>query len=272
MTPLSPSATTLQSPFPFGKSPLKIGVIVIAILLVGSFVFVALYPYFTHTSVPSAQILIPLYSCDPSQFQEILNLQSEHRSDLFSIIVNPNNGSGITPNATLSAWISKSMSAGINVLGYVDTDYGNKSLTNIIEEVYNYSKWYHLHGIFLYEVSDSLSEKSFYSNIVNQSKTLGINFTVGNPGDFVPYDYLSVFNITVIYENNGYPSLSSLEEYAHNVPRSELAVIAYGVPFSLSEVVRISVVARTIYFTNQNLPNPYQNLSSYLPELASVFS
>ncbi|MEM4067445.1 MAG: spherulation-specific family 4 protein [Candidatus Micrarchaeaceae archaeon] len=257
---------------PPSHSNLKIGVIVISILLVGSFVLIAIYPELKHTSALPAQILIPLYSCDQSQFQEILNLQSEYRSDHFSIIVNPDNGSGSIPNATYSEWINKSVNAGINVLGYVDTDYGNKSLSNIMEEVCNYSKWYHLHGIFLDEVSDNLSERPFYSNIVNRSKTLAISFTVGNPGDFVPYGYLSVFNVTVIYENNGYPSFLALKEYARNVPRSDLAVIAYGVPFSLSEVARISVVARTIYFTNQNLPDPYQNLSSYLPELASVFS
>ncbi|MEM4057003.1 MAG: hypothetical protein QW578_08200, partial [Thermoplasmatales archaeon] len=70
---------------PPSHSNLKIGVAVIAILLVVSFVFVAVYPELKHTSVLPAQILVPLYSCNQSQFQEILNLQSEYKGDHFSI-------------------------------------------------------------------------------------------------------------------------------------------------------------------------------------------
>ena len=247
-------------------------VLVVVVLIASAALYYSHLRTPTESSVKGDTILVPLYSGDPSQFQEILNLQSEYKSVHFSIIVNPNNGSGNASNSTYSEWINRSESAGITVLGYVFTSYGNRSLGTILEEVSNYSKWYGVHGIFFDEVSDNSSAESFYSNVVVQCQALGVDLTVGNPGDFVPYGFLPIFNVTVIYENPGYPSLSSLEEYSQNVSKTRLAVIAYGVPFSSSEISSIGTVAGVEYFSDQDLPDPYQNLSSYLPEIASMFN
>jgi hypothetical protein len=251
----------------------KVIVVLVVVVLITSIVL-----YYSHLKAQSGSevsentILVPLYSGDPSQFQDILNLQSEYRNVHFFIIINPNNGSGNAPNTTFSEWINRSEAAGITVLGYVYTSYGNRSMVSIMGDVHNYSKWYGIHAIFFDEVSDNSSGESFYSSLVAQSRVLGISITIGNPGDFVPYGYLSIFNVTVIYEDQGYPSVSSLEGYAQNVSKDRLAVIAYGVPFSSSETISIGAIAGFTYFSDQTLPDPYQNLSSYLPEIASTFS
>jgi hypothetical protein len=223
-------------------------------------------------SARGGSILVPLYSGNASQFEEVIGIREKYGNVHVFVIINPDNGPGNASDPSLYGWVDRSEASGITVLGYVYTDYGQRPTGGILEDIHNYTKWYNIHAIFFDEVSDNVSLEPFYSNLVAQSRLVGVNFTVGNPGDFVPGGYLSIFNITVIYENLGYPSLSALRTYGQNESKGRLAVIAYGVPFSPSEIVRIGEIAGVDYFSDQSLPDPYQKLSSYIQEIASAFN
>ncbi len=256
----------------FHKYSKPIAVFIVLIITLTAIIYVVHLRTPAEKSDRRDSVLIPLYSGNSAQWQEILNLHAEYKNVGFYVIVNPDNGSGNASNATYASWIDRSEAAGITVLGYVFTSYGNRSISSIEDEVSNYTNWYGLHSIFFDEVSDNVTEEAFYLDVVNQSHAKGINFTVGNPGDFIPTDYISIFNVTVIYENPGYPVLSTLREYAKNVAGRRLGVIVYAVPFSESEISGIGEIASTDYFSDQNLPDPYQNLSSYLPQIAQIFN
>ncbi len=244
------------------------------------FVLIIIFTVFLYSTIlnekneksPRETILVPLYSGNVSQFWEILNLSITYKNVDFSVIINPDNGSGESFNYTYYEWVKRLESSGVTVFGYVYTGYGYRSMENIIMDVQNYTKWYGIHGIFFDEVSDNLSKVYFYSSLVNTCRSMGISITIGNPGDPVPYNYLYIFNTTIIYEDQGYPNISQLKEYSKNISLERIGVICYGVQYNSTEISEIYSLAGVCYFTDQNLPDPYQNLSSYLPENAKMLN
>ena len=217
-------------------------------------------------------IINQLYSDPSNQWQQILKVHQEYGNIAMYVVINPDNGSGNEFDGTYASYINSLASAGITVAGYVHTSYGNRSMGSVVEDISNYTNWYDLHSIFLDEVSDSPSLETYYEEIANFTAHSGITYLIGNPGDFVPYRYLSLFNLTIIYENPGYPDVKAISSYSGNVSRSQVGIISYSVPWGPTYVTSIENSVSVQYISNWNLPDPYQNVSAYLGNLAQVLS
>ncbi len=244
-----------------------IAIIIVLVLSLSSISILYPHYYGSDTTHPDDSIIIPLYSYPNSQWREIINLHKEYSNVPVYVIINPDNGPGNSYNETYNTWVNYFIESGIHVLGYVYTSYGNRSINTVMNQVSDYSYWYNIHSIFFDEVADNSSEINYYQTLVNESHTYGIKFTIGNPGTAVPDNYLNTFNVTVIYENNGYPEISYISQYSSDGFANRIAVIVYGVYYSQQDISDISRISYTDYFTSQDYPDPYENLSPYLKEL-----
>jgi Spherulation-specific family 4 len=117
-------------------------------------------------------------------------------------IINPNSGPDPSgPDASYVTYMKKLANAGITMIGYVHSSYGNRSLSTVENEVDIYAtKYGGMEGIFVDEASNSVSELSYYASLYKyiRSKSGYANVVI-NPGTSTDESYLSVSILLVFY-------------------------------------------------------------------------
>jgi len=112
--------------------------------------------------------------------------------------------------------------AGVEMVGYVHTSYGDRSVTEVNNEVNIYAtKYANLKGIFLDEASASASDVSYYrqvyDNIMSKS---GFTHAILNPGTQPDQGYLAVSTNIVVFENSGSSFSGSFASWVKCAPSS----------------------------------------------------
>jgi hypothetical protein len=155
----------------------------------------------------------------------------------------------------------------------VPTHYASVKLKTIDASALDYETWYHVNGIFFDQMSNSKSEASYYSTASKYATSIGLNLTVGNPGTSVPSNYVGTVNILVIYENAGFPSVSTIATSTMGDPRGNFAAIGYDVVAPTQSYLQsVAQYLGYVYFTDGRAPNPYAGLPSYLGSLMAILS
>lgn len=220
-----------------------------------------------YTSVDRSGIIIPLYFDPNTTWYEIVQLHHEYPGVPMIVIVNPDNGPGSNYSQAYRNWTAEMTSSGITVLGYIYTSYGSRSASTIMGQVDQYITWYGIYGIFLDEVSDNSSDSSYYHNVTQDCRSVGITYIVGNPGTYAPENITRNFNLTVLYENSGMPEVNQLESITNGTSRNFSSIIAVGVPnLNLNWIQVASEYFSYIYVTDLGEPNPYFSLPGYIQE------
>lgn len=230
-------------------------------------------PAAASTSEPSTGLIVPLYIYPGSAWTTLISEKEANPSVPITAVVNPDNGPGATYSSTYDSWIVDLRDAGINVLGYVYTSYGARSLSSIEADIAAYKQMYSVNGIFLDQMSSQPGYQSLYSSATAYAHSLGLNTVVGNPGTSVPPSYYGTVDILLIYENAGIPAMSTMADSTNGGTRSEFAIVSYDVPsVTAAEVSLDAQYASNIYMTSGLYPAPYSALPSYLPTLVSDVS
>lgn len=218
----------------------------------------------------STGLIVPLYMDPGSYWTQLINVKNAHPSVPIVAIANPNNGPGSSIDSSYVTGIEQLQSAGIVVVGYVHTLYGSRSTATLETEMNQWHNWYHVTGIFFDEMANTAGSETYYSNLSNYAASHGMGFTIGNPGTDTIASYVGTESNLCIYEDVGLPSISSLGGWHTSYPKSDFCMIAIGVGLpSQSFVTSASKYVGYIYATNDNLPNPYDTLPSYLGSLAA---
>lgn len=221
-------------------------------------------------------IMIPLYSYPTDgSWAAVIQAKQAYPNVPFMAVINPGSGPGTTQDPNFVAGIAGLQAAGVVVLGYVPTGYASSSysgISGVEQQVSAYNSWYHVNGIFFDEMSNVAGYESYYSTLNSYVKSLGMTYTVGNPGAMVPASYIGTLDTLIIYESGGLPSpLSGLAYPGYG--SNNFAVVSYGVPSpSQTYVTDSSSYAAWVYFTDGNLPNPYGSLPTYFTEEVAMLS
>jgi len=217
--------------------------------------------------------MIPLYTYPGSTWTNVIAVQKANPGVPIVAIINPNSGPGASMDPNYVSGILSLQAAGVEVIGYVPTGYGSRSISAVESMVNDYKSWYPVTGIFFDEMANVAGYEGYYSTLNSYSKSLGFTYTVGNPGaDTIP-SYIGKVDTIVIYENQGLPSLSTLEGWHSNYGKGNFAMMAYGVQsVNQSYPSTASPHVGYIYITNAELPNPYDALPPYLAVVASALA
>jgi hypothetical protein len=186
-------------------------------------------------------------------------------------IINPASGPGTAPDPNYASQVTTSQAAGVDVIGYVHTSYGARSLSTVENEVSEYESWYHVNGIFVDEASTSCNvEASYYAPLYAfihaQS---GLDLTVLNPGTSTNSCYMAASDILLAYEGNpaGLPAAGHLPSWAASYPSSRFWGVVYGASGTSALASTLSTLESDgfgqVYVTDGQLPNPYGALPSY---------
>jgi hypothetical protein len=181
-------------------------------------------------------------------------------------VINPNSGPGSSKDPNYVQGIKNLQAAGVVVLGYVWTDYGRISLSNVEQQVSSYKNWYSVNGIFFDGMANVAGGENYYSTLNTYVKSLGMTYTMGNPGTTTLKSYIGTLDSIIIYEDGGTPSLSYLTSatFYPSYSKSNFGFVSYSVPsLDTSFEVSSTKYVQWLYITNAGLPNPYDTLPSY---------
>jgi hypothetical protein len=228
-----------------------------------------------HAATAPTGIMIPLYAYPTNgTWTAVIQAKNAYPTVPFVAVINPNSGPGTSQDPNYVAGIKDLQAAGVVVLGYVPTGYATSAysaISSLEAQVSAYDSWYHVNGIFFDEMSNIAGYESYYSTLDSYVKSLGMKYTVGNPGATVPTTYIGTLDALVIYENGGLPDLSLLGYPGHST--SNFAIVSYGVASpGQAFLTSSSSFAAWVYFTDALMPNPYNSLPTYLKDEVAMLS
>lgn len=155
-------------------------------------------------------------------------------------VINPSNGPvacSTPPSANLLAFqqaIAQLQMAGVTVLGYVHTTYGQRDPALVRQDVQTYAQCYGVDGVFFDEVSNQASLASYYATAASTVRQTiappsGKPALVAiNPGTYPDLSIANTADITVMHESadlNLPPAPSALSSYAP----SKFGYLALGI-------------------------------------------
>jgi hypothetical protein len=217
--------------------------------------------------------IVPLYSypTDPS-WKAIAQAKQQHPTVTVRAIINPDSGPGAAKDPEFMSGIAALEAAGVVVLAYVATTYGNKPAASAHVEIDSYTSFYPgINGIFFDEMSNTPGDEAYYQGLTQYAKGKGYTHTVGNPGTDVPESFIGAVDTIFIYESAGVPDLSMLPAYYAQHDKTNYGVIPYAVP-ALDAAFLASARQHVgfIYLTDDDLPNPWDTLPAYFPGLLAA--
>jgi hypothetical protein len=195
-------------------------------------------------------------------------------------IINPNSGPGVAPDPNYVAQMARGGAAGVTMLGYVHTTYGERNLSAVCGDVARYATWYAVDGIFVDEVSADCALLPYYAAVIDcvqGSVGGGAATIILNPGQSVPACFNATLNGTsgdggnatvaiVNYEGafTDYVGWSPLPWVNTTAPASWWHIVhnASGALMQHAAAITLSKArgAGWVYVTDQTMPNPYAAL------------
>jgi hypothetical protein len=223
-------------------------------------------------------ILLPLYSYPDlnkynSIWKKVVKLKKKYPKKRIVTIVNPNNGNFNNLNIDFANGIKTLSNAGIEVIGYVYTHYGNRNIHEVLKKIDNWNKFYKSYGItgiFFDEVSTDKNNLQYYTNLTQYAKSKGFNFNVLNPGTNTNQIYInsSISNVIIVYENN-YQNFKKFTPKISNTSSSKTSIgfLIYSIDGNkIKELYQFAKKHNIgyLYFTEDNDSNPWDSVSKYL--------
>lgn len=200
------------------------------------------------------------------------NIQTAHSKIPF-VIVNANSGPGTSANSDYQAQISRNTNNGTRSIGYVDTSYQTRPMSDVIGDV---RKWKELYpettGYLLDQVDDATPAQvcylaTAYNYIkVNYPQDLVVNnFGADVSDSVIPYgDIFSTFENTASYYLNSY-SIPTSGFMANPENSNRIYHIIHSTDASQYAAVHAKTIqanAGWTYITSDGMPNPYDDPST----------
>jgi hypothetical protein len=157
----------------------------------------------TPTSSEPVKLLVPLYVYPGAQWDQLIAAANSGVEII--AIINPSSGPGTRAEAAYGTYMKKMAAAGIDMVGYVHTTYGDRSINDVRNDINIYASQYPgLKGIFIDEASASASDIAYYTQVY-QAITAKSGYTnvILNPGTQPDKGYLSISTNVVVFENAG---------------------------------------------------------------------
>jgi Spherulation-specific family 4 len=193
------------------------------------------------------------------------------------MLLNVYNGPGSAPLSHFRAVVRQAQAAGITVLGYSSTEYGQRPIGSVEAEVRQYRAWYGVNGILLDLTQGTPGELPYYRELTGYIRATVPHAVVWlNPGDYPDPSFMSIANVVMVFEGSYAQYLADqVPGWVSQYQPDQFVHVIYATPRSdLATAVRLSRARRAGYVFVTNLPgspNPYDAMPSYWPrEVAAV--
>lgn len=214
------------------------------------------------------RMIIPYYAYpEISKIQHILAARHVNPSLPIRIILNPDSGVGKSSNAIYVVAVKTLREASITVAGYINTNYSLRPIEEIIVEINTWKDWYRPDGIFLDAMGGSVE---YYQKLTAYIKSIGLCFSIGNPGMDVPINYADAVDTVIVANISKEPILKDYSKWDNQlIPNTKIGMIVYGAsPYPKEFIKEAKRFVGWLYVTEQGVSSdPWDSLSSYLGRL-----
>jgi len=231
------------------------------------------------TTAPSSgcnapvKMLVPLYMYPGAQWDTVI--ASANKVETVAII-NPSSGPGTSgPSGSFKTYMTKFDQAGIEMIGYVHTSYGARSISEVKKEIDEYaSKFTSVVGIFLDEVSAKDSELPYYKELHEYIMDMpGWKYNVINPGAVPTSGYVNAATQIVSFESTSSKfAASSNPSYASCNNKDKFSLITYGASASGMRSVVDAARSKGYYGWVYVTADSYTKLPSFYAEMAQYIA
>ena len=248
----------------------------------------------TSSDKDNTGLIVPIYfnpyngsQAALSELKNLMNTASKYPHAPIVAIVNPDNGQDPKESWVVKTCLNLS-GVGITVLGYVYTENGQRSLSEVEGDIANYSNWYKsdgLSGIFFDQMNNAAGGESYYQSATSYAHSVKLNATLGNPGTDTISGYIGTVNTMNTYEGTLWSLNSSLvgsyggTGWHLQYYKGNFSAISYNQSLlpSQSFVQKSSVYLSYMYVTNgiyylHQSSNPYSSIPPYISTLASYLN
>jgi hypothetical protein len=172
--------------------------------------------------------------------------------------------------------VNRAKDAGIKVLGYVYTSYGDRSITAVKADIDTHYSYYGVDGIFLDQVDNTgnSTDLAYYTNLYYYIKAKPTGGIVAlNPGASTKEAYAAIADHIMVFESTPakYRTRSN-PDWETLYPASLFWHAIHSCPAAdVSEMLSLSRErnAGMIYITDDLMPNPYDALPTYWDSFVS---
>jgi hypothetical protein len=185
------------------------------------------------------------------------------------MLLNVDSGPGTGPLSHFQTLVRQAQDAGITVLGYSSTSYGQAAIGSVEAQIRDYQSWYGVNGIFLDLTQGTPGEFSYYQTLSNYIRSTISNGVVWfNPGDFPAQEFMSIANVVMVFEGpySAYVA-DQVPGWVSQYSPSQFANVVYETPSGdLGTAVSLSRQRRAGHLFVTDLSgagNPYGALPSY---------
>jgi hypothetical protein len=194
------------------------------------------------------------------------------------MFLNVNSGPGTAPDPHFQTLAGQAQAAGITVLGYSSTRYGQRSIGSVETEVRQYKDWYGVNGMFLDLTQGTPGELPYYRALASYIRATVPNAVIWlNPGTYPDPSFMSVANVVMVFEGSYAQYLSDqVPGWISHYRPDQFAHVIYATPGAdLARAVSLSRARRAgfLYVTDlPGSPDPYDALPGYWAQEARAIA
>ncbi|WBO66791.1 spherulation-specific family 4 protein [Streptomyces camelliae] len=174
-------------------------------------------------------LLVPYYehpSVRPAEWAAILAAAPR----LYGVVLNPASGPGDRPDPAFAELAARLRTAGVTVLGYVDTGYARRPYEDVVRDLSRHRAWYGAQGVFLDQVSTGVREFGFYERLAMTARILGHDRLALNHGTPPHPAYAALADLLVTFEGPWSTYLRTPPQPRAYPAGALQAHLVYGVP------------------------------------------
>ena len=209
------------------------------------------------------RLVVPAYfhpSADPAGWEWL----AEHPDRVWLVVLNIINGPGLRPEPPFQAVARRLHDAGVTLIGYVDTNYGQRHPEQVRDELGRYLDWYPVTGVCLDRVTATAAWLPHYSALTAEARKLGAEVVFFNHGAYPAEGYAELADLLGVFEGSwqAYQRLD-VPRWTRAWPAEKFYHVVHSVPPGKSgDTVRLAVRRRAaaVYVTERSGPNPYDRL------------
>jgi Spherulation-specific family 4 len=221
------------------------------------------------------KMVVPMYTDPTLLWPGIANASSA----VGMVILNPAIVQRFNYTASFATFVQTAHSYGIEVLGYVPSDYDNGVVPlNYSEELMSdYASWYHVDGFFVDEVNTTClpAPLAYYTSVSDFARQQpGSHIVVMNLGGVAGSCYLGLANIFVTFENSYSAYVNAAPpSWGGGLPSSDFMNLVYDVPnaTAMQSTINLAMSRHVglVYVTDQGTSgNPYAALPTFMQQEA----